>query len=201
MRRIHVLECPELPSWMGWGEAGRPICNLEAPEVTASAVCRGRGGYQHGPPASESELDSAPWPWLAELHGTCLLLTSALQLKPQAHTSPSSLPLGHSVGTPLTFPGSALPLWAEEPGRQGLHRDPTSPGEGRQPDRSSVGLSGCEQGLLAGPQSWQGRQTGALRGSARSPGLLAEVSWVKAFPDHFLPRTPTSRVESITAPN
>lgn len=83
----------------------------------------------------------------------------------------------------------------------GLHRGPTSSGEGRQPDGSSVGRSGCEDRALAGPQAWPGRQTGAPEKFNSVTGPLAEVSQVRVFPDFFLPHTPTSRVKSITAQN
>lgn len=57
------------PCFGGWGEVGRPACNLKAPEVTGSAIGRGRGGHQHCPRTSKGELDSAPWPWSEELPG------------------------------------------------------------------------------------------------------------------------------------
>lgn len=67
----------------------------------------------------------------------------------------------------LHLPCPALPLWAEGPSRQGLHWGPHKSWQ-RDPVWGLVARG--DRGVVAGPQSWQERQTGA-------PERFGSVTW------------------------
>ena len=126
MMRTHVPECPEPPSQGGWGEVKRPTCKLEAPEVVGSAIFRGRGGHQHGPPASECKGDFAPWPSQRRCLELSLRRAGSEMNRPPTHPSPAasrphSAParflLDHPVSAPFrdrTRSGVAMMVWPYE---------------------------------------------------------------------------------------
>lgn len=156
----------------GWGEVRRPTCNLEAPES------------QEVPSAG---ADVATNTALLPAHSSWTLLLglgrrSCLELLLQRAESEMNLPPTHprpvaefpqpassqtTSECSLHLPCPALPLWAEGPSRQGLHRGPH---KSWQRDLEWGPVARGEGGVVAGPQSRQERQTGA-------PERFGSVTW------------------------
>ena len=174
MVRTHTPGCPELPS-QGVGAGVR----LGGPSVTW------RHWKSQDVPSAGAEMatDTAFLP----AHSSWTLLLglgrrSCLQLLLQRAESEMNLPPTHprrvaefpqpassqtTCECSLHLPCPALPLWAEGPSRQGLHRGPP---KSWQTNPVWGPVAGGEGGVVAGPQSPQERQTGA-------PERFGSVTW------------------------
>lgn len=144
----------------GWGEVRRPWRHRKSQEVPSAGADVATNTAL--PPAHSSWTLLLGLGWRSCLELLLQRAESEMNLPPTHPRPVAELPQPAPSQTTsecsLHLPSPALPLWADRPSRQGLHRGPHKSWQ-RDPVCGPVARG--EGGVVAGPQSRQERQTGA----------------------------------------